>query len=245
MITLYNDDAIKILPTLASGSVDGIITDPPYCCGGASPVSRSNKINNKIQDSTSKVKYPPLIGVSRDQRSQLAWMTLWLAECWRAAKKDGILLLFTDWRQLPLFTDAVQAAGWTWRSLVVWDKTIATRPNKGFFRHQAEYIIFATKDAWVAPTCECMPGVFGIPVNAVEKNHLTAKPVNLIIELMKILAPDALVLDPFMGGGAVPRACKLTGRRCIGIELQPESYKTAMEFMTQESGKLFNQVIGA
>jgi site-specific DNA-methyltransferase (adenine-specific) len=114
---------------------------------------------------------------------------------------------------------------------VVWDKTAATRPNKGYFRHQAEYIIFATKGAWDAPTEECLPGVFAVPVSPSEKNHLTAKPVRLIMELLKALAPDAVVLDPFMGGGAVPRACRLTGRRCIGIEIQPESFRAAVELV--------------
>jgi site-specific DNA-methyltransferase (adenine-specific) len=230
-MNLYNNDAITVLPTLPSESVDAAVTDPPYRAGGASPVSRGVDMGHKIQDADSKTKYPPMVGVSRDQRSQLAWMTLWLAECWRIAKDNGAPLLFSDWRQLPLFTDAVQAAGWCWRSTVVWDKTTAARPNKGYFRHQAEYILFATKGAWTAPTTLCLPGVFSVPASQTAKNHLTAKPVKLIMELLAVLPPDATVLDPFMGGGAIPRACALTGRDCIGIELQPDSYARAVEFV--------------
>jgi site-specific DNA-methyltransferase (adenine-specific) len=154
-------------------------------------------------------------------------MSLWLAECWRLARPNGALMLFSDWRQLPLFSDALQAAGWVWRSTVVWDKGERTRPNKGFFRHQAEYVLFATKGAWEAPTTNCLPGVLSFPVEPARKNHLTAKPVGLIVRLMEVLAPGAVVLDPFMGGGAVPRACVLTGRECVGIELEPESYQSA------------------
>lgn len=31
----------------------------------------------------------------------------------------------------------------------------------------------------------------------------------------------ALVVDPFCGGGAIPVACKLVGRRCIATEIDP------------------------
>ena len=225
--SLYNDDALKILSGLPAGSIDAVITDPPYCSGGASPVSRRTSLSQKIQDSDSIKKYPPLLGASRDQRSQLSWMTLWLSECWRISKDNGVLLMFSDWRQLPLFTDAVQAGGWIWRSLVVWDKTAKSRPNKGFYRHQAEYVIFATKGAWDPPTDVCLPGVFAVPIDGHAKNHLTAKPIDLIVQLMKILPADAAVLDPFMGGGAVPAACSLTGRTYIGVELEPAAFKIA------------------
>jgi site-specific DNA-methyltransferase (adenine-specific) len=236
MPLLLNEDALTVLPTLRAGSVDAIITDPPYSPGGASPVSRGAAPAHKVQASHATMKYPFLVGASRDQRGQLAWMACWLAECWRVGTDNSVLLMFSDWRQLPLFTDAVQAGGWCWRGLVVWDKTKGSRPNKGYFRHQAEYVIFATHGAWKPPTGECLPGVFSFPSQGGWKNNLTAKPVPLIIELMKILPQGIVVLDPFMGGGAVPRACALTGRDYIGIEIQPESYGNAKKLVGLPEG---------
>jgi site-specific DNA-methyltransferase (adenine-specific) len=170
----------------------------------------------------------------------LGWSALWLAECWRLAKDNGVLLLFTDWRQLPTFTDAVQAGGWIWRSLIVWDKTPKVRPNKGYFRHQAEYIIFATKGNWQPPTAVCLPGVFTVPVTQQYKNHLTAKPVPLITKILGIIPEKGLILDPFMGGGSIPRACYLSGYNFIGIELEPTSYKTALQFVHSPSTPVLN-----
>ncbi|MDR2573959.1 MAG: site-specific DNA-methyltransferase, partial [Desulfovibrio sp.] len=37
--------------------------------------------------------------------------------------------------------------------------------------------------------------------------------------LLAITPDDALVLDPFLGGGTTAVAALETGRRCIGIEL--------------------------
>ena len=34
--TLYQGDCLDVLPTLAAGSVDAVICDPPYGCGKAS-----------------------------------------------------------------------------------------------------------------------------------------------------------------------------------------------------------------
>ena len=37
----------------------------------------------------------------------------------------------------------------------------------------------------------------------------------------KLTQSGALVVDPFVGGGAIPAACKATGRRWIGTEIDP------------------------
>ena len=37
----------------------------------------------------------------------------------------------------------------------------------------------------------------------------------------RLTEPGALVVDPFVGGGTVPVACKATGRCFVGTELDP------------------------
>ena len=39
--------------------------------------------------------------------------------------------------------------------------------------------------------------------------------------------PDAVVLDCFMGSGSTGEACKLEGRRFIGIERDPTYFESA------------------
>ena len=41
-------------------------------------------------------------------------------------------------------TDAIQAAGWMWRGIVVWHKPSA-RPMVGEFRRDSEFIVYASK----------------------------------------------------------------------------------------------------
>jgi site-specific DNA-methyltransferase (adenine-specific) len=55
--------------------------------------------------------------------------------------------------------------------------------------------------------------------------HITVKPVALMEHLVQLFSKkNALVVDPFLGSGTTALACKNTGRRCIGIELNKEYY---------------------
>lgn len=63
------------------------------------------------------------------------------------------------------------------------------------------------------------------PVN---HNHPTEKPVDLLLELVKVFTnPNDLVLDFTMGSGSTGVACAISGRRFIGIELDEEYFKIA------------------
>ena len=71
----------------------------------------------------------------------------------------------------------------------------------------------------------CLPGVYAYPVIAAQKIRLTSKPVALIEDLLAVTAPQASVLDPFMGGGSVGEACIRTGRGYVGVELSREYFE--------------------
>lgn len=71
------------------------------------------------------------------------WAAEWLYLARRAAKPGAPVCMFIDWRQLPCASDALQWAGWIWRGIAVWDKG-NSRPQKGRFRQQAEYIVWGS-----------------------------------------------------------------------------------------------------
>lgn len=119
---VYHGNALTILPCLPFESIDAVITDPPYYSGAVSLSGKQADPVVKYQKTGTKKGYPSMLGDAKDQRSFTWWMTQWLCECWRIARDGAPLLVFTDWRQLPSVTDAVQAAGWMWRGLVVWHK---------------------------------------------------------------------------------------------------------------------------
>lgn len=231
-VTIYQGDVLQILATLKNASVDAVLTDPPYSSGGLTLTARQAPPAHKYQQSGTKRHYPPMLGDAKDQRSWTHWCTLWLAECWRVAQDGAPLMVFSDWRQVPSLTDAVQSAGWTWRGIVPWDKG-NSRPMLGRFRQQCEYVIFATKGPHTIATRQCLPGAYKFPIVIKEKVHLTSKPLELIKSLLAITAPEATVLDPFTGGGTTGVACVETGRSFIGVELSEEYYALSRERIQQ------------
>lgn len=210
-------DALGILGDVAPGTFDAVVADPPYSSGGAFRVDKARDTAGKYQQGSARARYPDFSGDSRDQRSLLAWSTLWLAAAHRATRPSGIAMIFSDWRQLPTTTDALQAGGWVWRGVVPWDKRRA-RPSMGSFTNQCEYVVWGSSgpvDRKAAP----LPGFYSIHVDPREKLHMAGKPVALMRGLLRILPADSLVLDPFCGSGSTGVAAILEGLRFVGIEL--------------------------
>jgi site-specific DNA-methyltransferase (adenine-specific) len=217
---IVKGEALATLMAFPDGSVDAVITDPPYSSGGFSRDDKSRTPDEKYTQSGFAHRFPDFSGDSRDQRSYLQWSALWIDQAVRVLKPGGYFMVFTDWRQLPVMTDAVQIGGVFWRGLVVWDKTPGSRaPHTGYFKHQSEYVVWGSKG-------KISPCAFGGPFNGVitesvkqsDKHHLTGKPTAVMAHLMQPVQNGGIVLDPFMGSGSTGVAALLSGRRFVGIE---------------------------
>lgn len=218
--TLHHGDCLDLLHTLPDASVDSVVTDPPYSSGGLFRDDRQASPRNKYQNGGVQVAYPAFSGDNRDQRSFAYWCVLWLAECQRIMRPGGYILLFTDWRQLPTTTDAMQAGGYIWRGIVVWNKGQSARaPHTGYFRHQCEYIVWGTNGPLgKAEGRGPFPGCVCTPIRPSEKQHITAKPIELMRQLVRCVPPGGVILDPFAGSGTTGVAAIEAGCDFIGIE---------------------------
>ena len=212
---------------MSGGIADAIITDPPYSTGGLTRSDRAPNPHSKYTQTGSDRSRLEFSGDNRDGRSWAYWCNLWLSECLRIVKPSGYVLMFTDWRQLPTASDAIQAAGWVWRGIISWDKTEGARaPHTGYFRHQCEYLVWGTRGV-SKKNSGPWPGAFRFPVLQRDKHHLTGKPTELLRRLVRVAPPGGLVLDPFMGSGTTGVACALEGRRFIGAEIDPGYFEIA------------------
>ncbi|MCB6543419.1 site-specific DNA-methyltransferase [Desulfovibrio desulfuricans] len=234
-ITLFQGDALDVLRSLPDDSVDMVLTDPPYSSGGSTLSTRQADPAQKYQATGTKRTYPAMLGDAKDQHSWILWSTLWLSQCLRVAREGAVCLVFTDWRQLPSLTDAVQAAGWKWMGIIPWDKRSA-RPQIGKFKQQCEFVVFGVKGHFIPHTRLCLPGMYSHPILAARKNHLTAKPVELICNLLAIAPEGGSVLDPFMGGGSHGAACVETGHPYIGVELSPKYFRVSAHWLAELAG---------
>lgn len=216
---LYNGNCLSILTDFKDNEAGALITDPPYSSGGQ---FRSDRIKTTLEKYKGRTKkqYLEFHGDNKDQRAFYKWSSWWMAECYRIIKPGAPACVFTDWRQLPITTDAFQAAGFVWRGIAVWDKTEGTRPVKGRFRNQCEYVVWGTKGAAPAQG-KCFPGLLRQCNSGPKKHHLAGKPENIIEWLVQI-AKDGYILDPFIGSGTTAVVSERLRLNWIGIEIDKD-----------------------
>lgn len=240
-VTLYHGEALAVLSALPSLSVDAIVADPPYSSGGMFRGDRQAKTSakyggfTKTTDGWSATSAgTDFTGDSRDQRSYGYWSALWMSEALRVARPGSVIEVFADWRQVPTTSDAMQAGGWVWRGVMVWDKGIG-RPMKGRPRNTVEFVLWGSHGPMEPDRNPVyLDSVYQVAPPR-DRDHLTQKPVDLLSSLLRLTAPDAVVLDPFAGSGTSLVAAKATGRKAIGIEIDERHCEVAARRLTQDS----------
>jgi len=229
-VTIYHGDAFDILHLLDPGSVGAVVTDPPYSSGGAFRGDRAMQTSAKYVQTSTMAYRPEFAGDNRDQRSFVAWCTMWLNAARQASAPGAPLCSFIDWRQLPALTDAVQCAGWTWRNLATWWKP-GIRMQRGRFSSSAEYVISASNGP-VVDGVSSPQNVFSCKVDT-ERDHIAQKPLPVMRWVLGVVPAGATVLDPFMGSGTTLRAAKDMGLDVIGIDVDEKSCEVAARRLAQ------------
>jgi site-specific DNA-methyltransferase (adenine-specific) len=225
-VTLYLNDALDLIPTLEPEGITCLMMDPPYSSGGCFRGDRTQQTGSKY--SQTKHGTELFTGDNRDQRSFTFWLTMCVRHVWPAMTPGGIVSVFSDWRQLPSVTDVLQAGGYIWRGVGVWDKTQGARPRRGFYRQQAEFIVWGSKGVLGKGPPLCLPGVWSVPyVHASKRVHGAEKPHGLMLDLLRIVAPGGAVLDLFAGSGVTLAAAKSLSLRSIGCEIEERHAETA------------------
>lgn len=214
---LHQVDALQLAMSLPDDSLDMLLTDPPYASGGLHLAQRTKSIKTKYIQGGTKTQYPEFGGDNMDQRSWSFSCLLWLTQAHRVLKPGGMVVCFIDWRQLPTLTDVIQAAGFTWQGVAVWDKTAGRyRPRRGGFAQQAEFIVWATKGT-LAQREVYLPGVFQEKLE-LPKQHATQKPIELARKILQLVPAGGAVADFFTGSGTFLQAAKEQGLDWIGCE---------------------------
>lgn len=247
-VTIYHGEACAVLADLPPASVDVVLTDPPYSSGGMFRGDRTRDVDDKYTQPGGgggsplvKKSFGVFDGDAKDQRSWMLWTTAWSWGAREVIRPGGYMFAFTDWRQLPATTDALQLGGWTWRGVLAWDKgQDRGMPVRGFFRSNVEFVAWGTSGPLVdRDKVEAFPGaVITAPVRSDAdgpKVHPTQKPTALLKHLLSVVPGENLaVLDPFMGSGSTIVAAKYAGHRAVGIEVSERYCEIAAKRCAQE-----------
>ncbi len=215
-ITLILADCRDVLPLLEEGSVDLILTDPPY--GARRPSDRS------------LVKSQRFAEVVGNENVNTEWAH------YRCLKEGGACYCFCTWDTLEQWRKGLSDAGFRIRSCIVWDKVIhGLADTATCWAPQHEIILFGAIGRHKLLGSRPRDVIRCTRVNANSLQHPYQKPLALLYRfLLPSSQEDALVLDPFAGSGTTGRACKDLGRKAILIEIEERYVKIAARRLEQE-----------
>jgi len=196
-------DCAEVMPTLPEGSVDFILTDPPYI-----------------------VYYRPRSGKVVANDNGAAWLRPAAAQMYRVLKPGGMCVSFYGWTKADLFIGAWLAAGFRIVGHIVFVKRYAS--STGFMRSQHEMSYLLAKGSAAYPASP-IPDVIAFDYTG-NKLHPTQKPIAALRALIESFTkPGDIVLDPFCGSGSTIVA----GRDWLGIKLDAKHHRTACDRMRE------------
>ena len=209
-VQLWLGDALDILPTLEPGSVDAVVTDPPYGMGNNGDTTRFTGGSCGIHRRGMGKVRPPIVGDDRpfDPSPWLDFprVVLWGSNHYGARLPVGTTLV---WLKRPddLFGTFLSDAEVAWM--------------------KGGHGVYAFRQDWA-----------GFSRIATDGNtlHQNQKPVRMMAWCLKRAKVPAggLVLDPYMGVATTGIACIRTGRRFLGIEIDERYFNLARERIERE-----------
>lgn len=242
-VTLYHGDAIEILPTITTGSIDQVLTDLPYGmtdCAWDTPLPLE-----KLWDEWKRILKPSgsvALTASQPFSSTLvssnpkAFKTEWIWEK-NAGSNFGTLK-----RQPMKEHESVLIFAW---GKYLYNPQMQERAASGLARVKSGVVNYATKaeaygNGGLTGTASSRRPDLRYPRSVQKFNrerglHPTQKPVDLMRYLIRTYTNEgATVLDNCAGSGTTLVAAQREGRKAIGVELEEKYCEIIAKRLSQE-----------
>ncbi|KKS38956.1 MAG: hypothetical protein A3G49_04405 [Candidatus Sungbacteria bacterium RIFCSPLOWO2_12_FULL_41_11] len=248
--SLVFGDAIKILRSLPSHSVDHCITDPPYNISGYDHKKKIGWLQSN--EVWTKEKNFSKIDAGWDKFSDddyLSFTKDWLFEVARVVKPNGNIIVFGSYHNIYQIGTILQNLNRKLINSIIWYKRNAF-PNvtQRMLCESTEHIIWAVNETkknaknWIFNYKKLkeinggiqMRNMWDIPSTSISEKrhgkHPSQKPVELINRLVVGTSNKGdIIIDPFMGSGTLPVVAQMTGRKFIGIDNNKHYCKLALK----------------
>ena len=197
--TLYQGDCLDILPTLEAGSVDAVITDPPY-----------------------PKEYEHLYGLTAKEAK-------------RVLRRGGSLLTLCGHYQI-LRVGAAMSEHLKYRWIIKLDQPGTHARMAMGIRVTWKPMLWFVNEA-LSPRRNIVDGCASRK-RSKETGHPWQQDLDYALwGIENLTNPGDVILDPFMGSGTTGVACLNTGRRFIGIELDPGYFEIARQRLEAASAQ--------
>jgi site-specific DNA-methyltransferase (adenine-specific) len=226
MIQLFNDDCLKVLPTIPDNSVDLIITSPPYNLGNKHHTG--NNYHQSYNDNLPENIY-------QEQQLDL------LNECFRILKDNGSIM----YNHKNRIKNGIQITPYEWilkSKFVIKQEIVWINRSQNF--DKIRFYPFTERVYWLAKNYKTKlnnvinkQDVFDWkewkPVGT-KKTHTRAFPEKMVYDLISCFPNAQYIFDPYMGSGTTGVVCKNLNRNFIGIEMDKGYFDIAKKRIEDE-----------
>lgn len=229
-IDLLNGDCLSAMGQIQDGSIDLLLTDPPYNLG-LFMQKRSTNLKKMRKNYFGAAGWDNL-----DSKDWAKCMDAFFREAARVVRKGGAIVVFMAVIKLETLIEIAQRHGFYYKTTGTWHKQNPMPRNMNLhFVNSTESWVYMTKDAKTGTFNNNGRAIHDFIETSVtskgEKangSHPTQKPVKLMSFFIETLTnPNEKVLDPFMGSGSTGVSATQLGRKFIGIEINPEYFEIA------------------
>ena len=221
---IYCGDALVLMKDIPAGSIDLIVTDPPFAIDFEAKRSNYNRTQGRVIEGYNEIP----------REIYYDFTVSWMKEAYRVLKRSGSMYVFSGWTNLKDILNAIDDVGFITINHIIWKYQFGVFTKRRFVTSHY-HILFVVKDerSYKFNKMEHYPE----DVWVINREYWTGKvktPTKLPLELVKkilLFSSDEgdIVLDPFMGSGTVAVAAKMLGRHFLGFEIVPEYCELARE----------------
>ena len=237
---IYNMDCIKGMSLLPEGSVDLIITDPPFAIEFKAHRSNYNRTQSRVLPGYREIAAHDYLDFTRS----------WMTKAFRVLSESGSGFFFSGWNNLKDILIASEEAGFTTVNHIIWKYQfgvvckrrfvtshyhclfVCKNDSKRKFLNNARYSASDRSEKGGSLRYRDMEDVWVINREYWhgDKKTPTKLPAELIEKILLYTSEEGdVVLDPFLGSGQVAVVSKAHKRRFIGFEIVEEYYRFANE----------------
>ena len=229
---IYNQDCLEGMKCIPNGSVDLIVTDPPYLM---------NYKTGHRKDKTHRFNDVIL----NDDNEQL--ITDYVKECYRILKDDTAMYLFCSSHKVDFFKRELEKE-FSIKNMIIWVKNNHTAGDlESAFGRKYE-IVFLVNKGQRKFNGERLTDIWEFPrVSGDGQLHQNQKPIELIKRCIeKHSNVGDVVFDGFMGSGTTAAAALDTNRNYIGFELDEYYFNVAEKRLNNHTTQtdIFNLLEG-